>query len=311
MTASSEPRVSLSAGRGIKPAPRRRRREHGWLWFAPALVLVLAFTGYPLYFALTNSFFETKIWTPVEFVGFDNYAQALADPRFHANLWISAIYVFGGALLAVVIGTLLALALRRPGRRTSLIRAVILIPWITSEVVVGITWRWLLEPNFGPLGFIWEALGWGKFPPLLSTPATALTVLTLVNVWRAMAFPMLMSMAALQSVPRELEEAAAVDGANAFQRVTRVILPIIMPTLAITVIVMSMHFLNMVVLIIDLTGGGPAGLTEVLGLRVYREAFEYFNVDMASVFTLFTLLINMSLAVVYFLILKKQAGGEL
>lgn len=313
MTTSVTPTSSSTAQpdrRTGRPATPPRRRSTGWLYMAPAFVLVLAVTAYPLYFAARYSLFEMRMWEPVEFVGLDNYVSLLGEERFLTNLLASAVYVFAGVVVCAGLGLGLALALRRGGSGVRVLRAVILIPWITSEVVVAITWRWMLNPQYGPLTSVFERLGLPAFPNVFASETSALLALTLVNVWRSLAFPMLMFLAALQAVPKQTEEAAEVDGAGYWKRVRYVLVPAIMPVIVVTVIVLTINYFNMVVLVLDLTGGGPTGSTEILGLRLYREAFEYFSVDTAATLTMVMLVINFVLAICYFRALRRQAGGE-
>ncbi|TDE09308.1 carbohydrate ABC transporter permease [Jiangella asiatica] len=314
MTTSVTPTLSSTDDQSRPPGTRawraRRRRSTGWLYMAPAFLLVLAVTAYPLYFAARYSVFRMRMWEPVEFVGLDNYVHLLTEPRFLSNLVASAVYVFAGVVGCAGIGLGLALALRSGSRWQRLLRTFILIPWITSEVVVAITWRWLLNPQYGPLTAVFERFGLPDFPNVFASETSALVALTLVNVWRSLAFPMLMFLAALQAVPKQTEEAAQVDGAGYWQRVRYVLVPAIMPVIVVTVIVLTINYFNMVVLVLDLTGGGPTGATEILGLRLYREAFEYFSVDTAATLTMVMLLINFVLAIFYFRALRRQAGGE-
>lgn len=304
-TADHDRPAGTGAGR-----TRRRRRSNGWLYMAPAFLLVLVVTAYPLYFAARYSLFRMRMWEPVEFVGLDNYVHLLTEPRFLTNLFASAFYVFVGVVACAGLGLGLALALRSGGRWVRVLRTFILIPWITSEVVVAITWRWLLNPQYGPLTSVFERLGLPDFPNVFASQTSALIALTLVNVWRSLAFPMLMFLAALQAVPKQTEEAAEVDGAGYWQRVRYVLVPSIMPVVVVTMIVLTINYFNMVVLVLDLTGGGPTGATEILGLRLYREAFEYFSVDTAATLTMVMLVINFLLAIFYFRALRRQAGGE-
>jgi multiple sugar transport system permease protein len=289
---------------------RRRRRDHGWAYLAPAFILVLGVTAYPLYFALQYSLHDTRMWVTDQFVGLENYTSLLADPTFRTSVLASAAYVFGGVMLCTVLGTGVALALRHGSFASRLVRTVVMIPWITSEVVVAITWRWMLNPQYGPLAALFESLGLPEFPNVFASGSGALTTLVLVNVWRSLAFPMLMALAALQTVPREVEQAAEVDGASRWQRIRYVLIPSIMPVTIVTFIVLTINYFNMVVLVLDLTGGGPMGATQTLGLRLYFEAFQYFNVDTAATLTMVMLIVNFILAIWYFRALRRQAGGE-
>ncbi|MGC0273144.1 carbohydrate ABC transporter permease [Pseudactinotalea sp. Z1739] len=297
-----------------KASTRRRRARlgtfTGWPYMLPAFLLVLGVTAYPLYFAARFSLFETRMWDTTEFAGFGNYQSIVTDPGFATNARATAAYVVFGVVGCTALGIGLALALRRSSKGTKLLRTIIIIPWITSEVVVAITWRWMLNPQYGPVTAAFETLGLPPFPNLFASGVSAMAVLIVVNIWRSLAFPMLMSLAALQAVPRETEEAAEVDGANYWQRVRHILIPAIMPVTIVTVIVLTINYFNMVVLVIDLTGGGPMGRTEIFGLRLYREAFEYFNVDTAATLTMIMLVVNFALAIWYFRALRRQAGGE-
>ncbi len=273
----------------------------------PALLLVLAMVIYPLYFALSYSVAETAFWDRIAFVGPENYLRLFRDTRFLNNLGVSAVFVFGGVAISTTIGTLLALVLRRGFRAQGLIRTLIFIPWITSEVVSAIVWRWLLNTQYGPGPYVFGAVGL-PFGNAIGTPTAALATVTLVNVWRSVAFPMVMALAALQTISREVEDAAAVDGAGTWQKTWHITLPHIRPVLLVTIIVLTISYFNIITLILVLTGGGPLAGSEVLGLRLYKEGFEYFNIGTASAIAVVMLCINVVMAFGYFRALQTQAG---
>src|SRR5262249_19624767 len=157
----------------------------------------------------------------------------------------------------------------------------LILPWVVSQVLAALLWRWLDSPLIGPIAYLVGRLTDSRVD-ILGDPATAMGGVIVANVWRTFPFPMVLTLAALQTVPGELYEAARIDGAGRWQSFRFVTLPMIQNTLLIATIILSVHCVNLIELPLVLTGGGPVNATEVLGLRVYREAFVLQNFGYGS-----------------------------
>ncbi|HEX7120646.1 MAG TPA: sugar ABC transporter permease [Longimicrobiales bacterium] len=262
---------------------RRRLREavRGWAFLAPSFAHLLLFSVGPILFSLWLSFHE---WNLVEaerpFVGLANYAALLRDAPFWRAVRNTAVYV-----LFVPAGMLVALALallvdrKLPGVR--LLRTVLFLPYVTSFVAISLVWKWMFEPDFGLLN---RALGWfGIAPqPWLSAPETALPSLMLMSIWMYAGYMMVLFLAGLQNIPRSLYESARIDGANAWQRFTRITLPLLRPTTFFVLVTMVIFMFQVFTAIYVMTEGGPLHATDVIVYHIYRNAWEYLRMGYAS-----------------------------
>jgi len=286
---------------------RKRPGKNGLAlaFLLPAVIVVTLVTFLPIINAVRMSLYETSYLQRTDFVGRRHYWNYLQEPEGRRNILNSLIYVFGSLTLSIPFGVLLATLLHRKLRFRTLFRTLIVLPWVVSQLVGALLWSWLMNPYYGPINyFIQLWLG----PPIdfLSQPTTAMPTLILVNVWRSFPYPMLLTLAALQTIPEELLEAARVDGASAWTRFWRVTLPLIQNTLLITVIMLSLYYFNMVTLPLILTGGGPLGTTEVISLRVYREAFNFYHMGYGSAIAIYILLFNILFSLLYIKILRTE-----
>ena len=276
-----------------------RARWHPWAMLGPTLALLLAFFVLPIGVAGYESLFSWDLLTPPRFVGAGNY-RALAA---HGELLHIALRTLGYSALVVsgtmTLGLGLALLLDRPGRFFAFVRASVFSAYVVSWVAVALLWMWLLDGNAGLVGRMLRALG---APPiaLLGDPTWALPALALVGVWKLTGYAMIVFLAGLQSVPRSLLEAAALDGAGAWNRFRYVTLPLLAPTasfVATTSLVTSFQAFDVVRI---MTQGGPARSTELFVYAIYEQIFLNLSVGRAS-----------ALTVVFFVLLLAVAGLQL
>lgn len=281
-----------------------RRNALAYLLLLPALLLVMAVTVYAILYAIDLSLYRAAVTRRESFVGLDNYRQLLTDPTIHDNLYRTLIYLAGAVPLTVALGLILALILNKPMRFRAAIRTVVLLPWVTSYIVSALLWKWLLNTDFGPISTVLTQLGL----PEVNFLSTDLAMLSLImtTAWNAYALAMVILLAALQQVPDNLLLAAQVDGSSAWMRFRRVVFPLIKPSVLVTAIIVSLHFVNIITLPLVLTGGGPGRLTEVLGLRLFNEAFRFFNTGFASAMAVGIVVVNLALTVLYVLALRRK-----
>ncbi|MBW3097205.1 carbohydrate ABC transporter permease [Pseudohoeflea coraliihabitans] len=264
----------------------------------PASALVFAVALYPMFYAFHLSLHESALMVTGEFVGFENYWRLISDPASWWNMTASLIFVAGSVFLAVGLGLALALLLNQRIAFRTTFRTGILVPWVVSQVVAAMVWRWLLNADYGPVSMALLDLGLPRLDPL-GDPRFAMAALILTNVWRSVAFPMILLLAALQGIPENLYRAARVDGVSWFTTLTRVTIPMLRPTLLVCVIVLTLSDFNIVALPLVLTGGGPLDSTDLISLRLYREAFTYFNMDTASAIAIILFFVNVLLTFAY------------
>lgn len=284
--------------------PVRRLLRDIWRWrlaylfVGPAILLVLSVRLYPTLDAIRLSLYDMHLGRPTRFIGLGNYVSLLSDDRLWINLRVTAIFACATVVLSFAIGFLLALLLWRASRGLSFFRTVLFIPYVIALIVVALMWRWLLDPVQGLLNHVLVLVS-GEPLPFLARPVTALWSLIIVAVWNLYPFPMILLLAGLTAIPQELYAAARVDGVGAWRQFTGITLPLLRPTMFITLTMVTLFSLYAVDLPFALTGGGPASATEVLGVRLYVEAFQYFNRGYASTIGVLILAINTILVVLY------------
>lgn len=287
MTSVTSPPLTTRAapttgGRRGPSRPRRRRsynREEvitAFAFIAPALVVLGVFVLYPIVSAAHISLTSWNGFDPVkELVGLDNYAQLAHDPAFWNSLLVTVVYGFGVCVLSVVSGLAVALLLDAPLRGRGVYRGIYFLPAVTSSVAAAVVWRYL----FDPAGYVnaWlEQLGIGG-PDWFGDRWLALGVLTSLTVWKSLGFNAILYLTALQALPVSVFEAAQLDGASMWQRIRRITVPLLKPMTFFVVVQALITSFQAFDLVYVLTGGGPRGGTEVLGMFMYREAFRLGN----------------------------------
>jgi raffinose/stachyose/melibiose transport system permease protein len=256
-------------------------RRTGLVFVLPAVILFAVFIAYPLVTALSYSFFE---WTGIErgaFVGTGNYTTLFTQLPYSQdipNAFVHNILLFVGAMVFQnTIGLGIATLLHRIGRMKRFFQTVYTLPYLVSPLVIGYLWSLMLSPLFGPVNAGLRAVGLdGLAQPWLGNPQTAIWVVVLVTAWQWIGFPVLLYGAALGGIPEEIEEAASLDGANAWQRFRSISLPLLLPAIGTVTVLTFIGAMEAFPIPYALGGsqGNPAGATDVLSLLFYRTAFE-------------------------------------
>jgi multiple sugar transport system permease protein len=271
------------------PAPPRRRRRStdgrdAWLLVLPALLPVMLFSVYPLVYGVLLGFTDAEAGLNAEthFNGLDNYVALAGNELFWNSFKIGLIWAFSVTILQFLASLGLALLLNLDLRLRWLARTLALIPWAMPPVIIAIMWQLMLNPNYGPVNRTLETLGLPSAINWLGESAIALPVVIVVGVWAGMPQTTVTLLAGLQSVPAELNEAAAIDGASTWRRFWHVTLPALRPIItAITTLDLIWNF-NSFALVFVLTAGGPGGTTMLPSLFAYNEAFRYGNFGYAA-----------------------------
>ncbi len=281
--------MSTSQGQAIftdvpVAAPRRagffqRVYEHrtDYVYVLPAIIVMLVVIGYPIYYTIELSFFKTpaslqlkdKIW-----IGLDNYAWLLGNATFWKVTWQTIVWTVSSTFVAFLLGLGAALSLHRafPGR--SILRAILLVPWVISAVAASYVWKWLYHSDFGAIGALAVQLGLTSEPiNFIDNTQTALASLIVINIWKEFSFAMIMLMAGLQTVPEQLLRAAQVDGANTWQRFWHVTFPHLSGVTMVTVLLLTVQNFNSFIIPFVVTGGGPVGTTHIWITHIYEFAF--------------------------------------
>jgi multiple sugar transport system permease protein len=267
---------SIPAARAV---PRSRgiaqafedERVLGVLLLLPTLVLLGLFIAYPFVKGVSISLTSATVGDAGTFIGFDNFRRLLNDTIFQRTAWNTIVYTMVATVGKLALGLWLALLLNRHFRGQRLVRASMLLPFIIPTVLSTFAWKWMFDPTFSVLnwsfyhlGFITTRIGW------LTDPALALVSVIIVNIWRGMPFYAITLLAGLQTVNPELHEAAAIDGANGWQRFWRITWPLLLPvTMVVTLFSVIQTFADFQ-LVYVLTGGGPANSTHLFATYAYQ-----------------------------------------
>lgn len=241
----------------------------------------------------------------LEFVGFENYQRIFQLTSFSESIQNTLIYAAFYIIFTLLISLGLALLLNSGIKFTRFYLVLIFIPWVLSDVVTGTMWRWLFQPSYGVLQD-WIYRWFPDMSPLYTTGSGAMGLVIAASVWQATAFVTLIILGALQTIPHEVKEAAAIDGANRWQRFFSITLPIISPTLIITLLLVSIRAINSVGLIYTTTAGGPGRSTQVLAVYLLNIARGQGDFGMGAAISVLMLLTNIALTLVYIFLLQRN-----
>ena len=291
---------------------RIRRHRADYLYVAPALLAMAVVIAYPVYFTIYLSFFNTPPNLALDdkiFVGLGNYARVLGADSVQEATVNTVIWTVFSTLFAFVLGFGAALALNRefPGR--GVLRGILLVPYVISAVAAAYIWRWLMHSDFGVFGAITMALSFTDKPiNFLDNTDTVLPALILVNVWKEFPFAMIMMLAGLQTVPDQLLRAAQVDGAGTWQRFWHVTVPHLQNVSLVTILLLTVANLNGFTIPYIMTGGGPAGASEIWITQIYQIAFGRIRFGLASAYSVILFIIMMTLG--YFYVRALTRGDD-
>ncbi|WP_454195482.1 carbohydrate ABC transporter permease [Nocardia sp. Marseille-Q1738] len=276
----------------------RRRERAGWAFVAPNLGAVAVFLLFPLGFSLYLSFHSWDLFSPMRFVGLDNYRRLFgSDPLFLIAVRNTAVFTVFTLVPTVVIGLAVAAVLNRKLAGIGIFRTIAFLPLVASAVAMAVVWRFLFTDD----GLLNVALGWFGIDavPWLTDPDWALVSLSIVTVWKSVPFATVILLAAMQGVPETLYEAAKIDGAGALRRFSAITLPLIRGPLSFVFIITIINSVQAFDQAYALTGGngGPETGTYLLGIMLFQNAFGFYEVGYASalVWVIFAMLFLLTL----------------
>jgi ABC-type sugar transport system permease subunit len=277
-------------------AQRGVSRFFPYFLIAPALLIVFLVILYPTVFSFWLSLYENRRRDLI-YVGLENFQRILANQNFWDGLGRTAVYGLFYIGLVMIFGFLLALLFHRGIRFGGVFLTIVFIPWMLSEIVAGVMWRWMFLPERGVLqNALGPLLGDYSF---LGEGAGAMFVVIAATVWRGVAFSLLLLLAGLQTVPGDLGEAASIDGANRWQRFWKITWPLMLPTTQVTIVFLTIQAVNSVGMFLSITDGGPGRTTEVISLQMYKQALQFNNFGFASAVSVLMFFLNAGLALVY------------
>ncbi len=296
--------------------PRRRRRPSflPYLLAIPILIYEGIFVLYPIYEGVKSSFYtQANLGTPPIWVGLKNYQRLIHDDFFWNSLKQTSLFMAGVIVVSIGFGLLSAVVLNRAFMGRSVARGIITLPWAFPEVPAALIFIWMLNPQFGVMNVFAGWLPWvGQNPKWLLDPDLALLSVILITAWKGFPFYSLVILASLQTVPSELTEAARVDGASRWQAFRAVTFPYITPTLMLLVVLAAIYAFKQFTIIWLLTGGGPAGATDTIVIRIYQTAFRFYDFSYAATIGVAGFLVVLGIALIFLYIQRRQelAGGR-
>ncbi|MEU5716408.1 sugar ABC transporter permease [Streptomyces sp. NPDC020403] len=276
--------------------PGRRRRRAGMLMVAPALLHASLWIGLPVLVSVALAFTKYDVLTAPEFVGLANFRDMLDDAVFRKSVVNTLLYTFFTVPFGMALGLLVALALHTGLKARGLFRTAVFLPQVTATVAIALVWLWIYNPGNGLLNALLSFVGIDG-PAWLSSTTWALPSVIVVGIWQGIGMKMLIYLAALQSLPKELYEAASVDGASKVRQFFSITLPLLKPATFFVLITSMISAFQSFDQIYILTDGGPANSTTMMTYEIYKSAFREFRVGYASAqsLVLFVLLMGFTL----------------
>lgn len=296
-------RLSLSTRRKLQP----------YIYIAPVMIVLLVMFGYPLIKSVVISFQDYKLsrLDKVAWNNFENYIGMFEDKHFGLLVKNSLFYVFASVAGQFLLGLGLALGLNGKFRGRGVCQSIVFLPWAFSAFVVGLLFRWSFNGEYGVvndilknLGIIEKGISW------LGTPGLSLLVIVFAMVWIGIPFFAINILAALQSVPSEIYEAADMDGCGVFRKFFTITLPYIKPTIITTILLRTIWIFNSFDLIVTITEGGPASYSETLPSYMYTQAFASYDFGMAGAFGVLLMVVLTLYAIIYLRLTKYDEAGD-
>ncbi|MET3291574.1 sugar ABC transporter permease [Brevibacillus fluminis] len=283
------------------------------LCLMPALLLVTVFTYYPLVKGAVMAFQNYTLFdlTDIHFIGLENFIAVFTSPDFFTVALNSFYWVAFSLVFQFILGFGLALLMRKRFRGRGLYQAMVFFPWAMSGFLIGLIWRWMFNAQFGVINDLLLKVGLIDAPiPFLADGTWALASVIIANIWYGVAFFAIMILAALQSIPGELYEAADMDGASAWQQFRYITVPFIMPTLAVTILLRVIWILNFPDIIISMTNGGPAGSTHIFSTYMIDKVIFAQDYGQSSAIGIVIVLILLVFTVFYAKAMKVDKGAD-
>ena len=292
---------------------KTKKKIAPYLYVMPVLILLLIMYGYPLIKSIIMSLQDYKLTSSgsAPFNDFANFKKMFSDTDFLLLLKNSLIYVIISVVAQFVLGLILALCLKTKIRGRGIYQSIVFLPWAFSSFVVGLMFRWSFNGEYGvvndilmKMGIIKENVAW------LGTPGLSLAVVIIAMIWMGIPFFGIMILAALQSVPDDIYEAADIDGCGMFRKFFSLTLPYIKPTIIMTVLLRTIWIFNSFDLIVIITGGGPVNYSQTLPSYMYSKAFASYDFGLASAFGVLLIVILGIYAVLFLKLSNYDKAGD-
>lgn len=284
--------------------------QHPWIAYmssAPAMIIVAVFLAFPVLYAAWQSLFDiSPLTTETNFVGFGNYISVLSDPSFWSSLGRTAIFVGGVIVLGLSLSLIFAFALDRIVSGLRFIRGLAILPYIVSSVAAALMFRTMFNSDFGFPNQVLEFLGFGGIA-WLSDGFYAMIVVIIAQVWTDLPLALLFILGGLQTIDKQLNEAALVDGATGWRSALYISMPLIVPQITLATVWFSFKAVTSLGTVLALTGGGPGDSTQLLTLEMMRVGFDEYDTGTAMALVIVIFVLN-ALLTLFYLALQRKFG---
>lgn len=289
----------------------KRRKLIGLLFVLPGLISYFAWTLYPIFKSFIMSLFEWNInpAIPNKFIGLANYFELFQDPKFYTALKNTVLYTVVTVPGQMILGFLVAILLNRKMKGQTLFRLLYYLPVVTSWVIVSILFQYLFAARGGLVNFLLKDILHiiPKNIAWLSNPKTAMIPIYTLGIWKGIGWSMLIFLAGLQGIPKEIYEAASLDGANSWKKSIKITIPLMVPTIVFELVMLTIGGFNVFLSVYVMTGGGPMGSTEVLSSYMFKEAFDYFHFGYGAAISVIFFLIVFTISQLQRKLLSKRS----
>ena len=288
------------------------RDRQAWALLLPLLVIIVTVTGYPLISTIRLSFTDASLTgrhVAQHWVGFENYAYVFTDPDFGDAFRRTLYFTFVSVGFEILLGVLVALLLNREFAGRTIVRAIMVLPWALPTIVNAMMWRLIYNPEFGSFNALLSQLGLiDSYRSWLGTPGTAMNMVILADVWKNYPLVAIIVLAALQTIPRELYEAADIDGAGPWTKFWKVTFPAILGPLSVALILRMIEAFKVFDIIYLMTRGGPADTTKSVSFFVYQESFAYLRAGSGASYAVTVALTSAVMIAIYIMLLRRQGS---
>lgn len=278
-----------------------------WLFVLPAFILFLAFFIYPVFTAINNSFTSWNgISKTMTYIGLDNYVFAFKDQAFWKSVRNNVYFILFSCLIQVPLIVIFSLLIANVKKLKGLYKTAVFMPSIMSTAVIGILWGFIYNPDFGLAN---KLLGVFGISPVywLSDKSWAMISILITNAWQWTGFYIVMVLAAIIAIPKELEEAAAIDGATGFQRAMKITIPLVMPIISVVIMLSIAGAMKAADIVLVMTKGGPAGSTDVMATYMIRYAITSFRHGFGNSIAVLIFIFTIIITVLYQILIARRA----
>jgi len=289
---------------------RQREQRQAWVLLAPMLLVMLLLTAWPLLRTIWLSFTDAALIgsgeTPA-WIGLENYLYALSDPDFRASIWRTLYFTLVSVTFEGIIGVLVALLLNQKFVGRNVLRVLVILPWALPTIVNAMMWRLNFNPDYGSINALLSQIGIiDGYRSWLGSPDSALNAVMFADIWKNYPLVTLLVLAALQSIPEDLFEAARLDGASAWRRFRAITFPAIVAPLGVALVLRTIDAFKIFDIIYVMTRGGPVDSTKTLSFFVYQESFSYLRAGSGAAYAILMTLMCALLITLYLLMLWHQ-----